>query len=98
VTVVVRLPSALREYAGGAATLEIDGDTVGAILAELDRQFPGVGRRVIDEQGQVRRHVHVYVGDERMRSMADGVGRGVEVTILPAVSGGCLPLTGGEGR
>ncbi|MGQ0743960.1 MAG: MoaD/ThiS family protein [Acidimicrobiales bacterium] len=84
----VRLPTALRQYAGGAATVEIEGATVGEVLAALDRRHPALGRRVLDEQGQVRRHVHVFVGPERMADLGDPVPGATEVTILPAVSGG----------
>ncbi len=84
----VRLPSQLRDFADGAAVVEVEGGTIGAVLAELERRFPAVGRRVLDEQGRVRRHVHVYVGDERMRAADDPVSDGTEVTVLPAVSGG----------
>ena len=86
--VKVRLPSQLRDYADGAAVVEIEGATIGEILNELQRQFPAVGRRVLDEQGHVRRHVHVYVGEDRIRGRADAVPDGAEVTVLPAVSGG----------
>ena len=86
--VLIRLPSALREYAQGAATVEVEGDTVAAVLNELAGRHPLVGRRVMDEQGHVRRHVHVYIGDERFRSLDDAISPGTELTILPAVSGG----------
>jgi molybdopterin converting factor small subunit len=88
VSVTVRLPSALRDYAEQAATVEVDGQTIGEVLADLDRRFPAVGRRVLDEQGCIRRHVHVYVGDERARALDGAVPDGVDVTILPAISGG----------
>jgi molybdopterin synthase sulfur carrier subunit len=84
----VRLPSALRSYAGGAPALDVEGETIGDVLDELDRRFPAVGRRVLDEQGRVRRHVHVYIGDKPMRGSGDLVPAGVEVSVLPAVSGG----------
>ena len=86
---VVRLPSMLRDHAGGAATVDVDGATVGEVLRALDRRFPAVGRRITDEQGAVRRHVHVYVGDERAGSLDELVPEGVEISILAAVSGGC---------
>ena len=91
----MRLPAALRAYAGGAARLEVEGSTVGDVLAALDRSWPAVGRRVLDEQGQLRRHVHVYVGEDRMASQDHPVAPGAEITILPAVSGGAV--SGGAG-
>ena len=85
---VIRLPAVLRDHAGGVATVDVEGATVGEVLSALGAQFPGVARRVMDEQGSIRRHVHVYVGEERARSLDEAVPAGVEVAILAAVSGG----------
>lgn len=87
-TVTVRLPTQLREYANGQATVELDGTTVGEILTNLGHAHPGVGRRVTDEQGRIRRHVHVYIGEDRARTTDDTVPPNAEITIMPAVSGG----------
>lgn len=86
--VSVRLPSILGDHAGGARTVELEGDTIGDVLRALDDRFPAVGRRVLDEQGGIRRHVHVYVGDERVRSLTEATPNGTEVTIMAAISGG----------
>jgi sulfur-carrier protein len=94
-TVHVRLPAQLREYADGQAALDVDLDlddaddaTVGALLRAIERRHPLLGRRITDEQGAIRRHVHVYLGDERTRDLTQPIADGVEVSILPAVSGG----------
>ncbi|HUP86663.1 MAG TPA: MoaD/ThiS family protein [Acidimicrobiales bacterium] len=88
----VRLPAQLREYAEGHATIDVEPDggplTVGAVLDFLESRYPLVGRRIRDEQGGIRRHVHVYVGEDRVRSLGDAIAEGAVVTILPAVSGG----------
>ena len=92
----VRLPAQLREYADGHAAIDVDLDedddddvaTVGALLRAIERRHPLLGRRITDEQGSIRRHVHVYLGDERTRDLAQPLDDGVEVSILPAVSGG----------
>lgn len=92
--VVVRLASALRTHAGGAACLELDVTapvTVGAVINAVAVAHPAVGRRVRDEAGTLRRHVNVFVGAENARDLhgADTVvPEGTEVTLLPAVSGG----------
>ena len=91
--VTVRLPTPLREYAGSASSIDVDaepGDSIGAVLRTLDRTFPGVGKRVLDEQGQIRRHVHVYVGDQRVKELTQPIAEGLDVTILAAVSGGAV--------
>lgn len=92
--VVVRLASALRTHAGGAACLELDVTapvTVGAVINAVAVAHPAVGRRVRDEAGTLRRHVNVFVGAENARDLHGAytvVPEGTEVTLLPAVSGG----------
>ena len=86
----VNLPGPLRPYAGDNAHIDVDKGScsVGDVLAALEAQHPGVGRRVTDEQGRIRSHVHVYVGDERAKELTDPVADGAEVSIIAAVSGG----------
>ena len=94
VTVVV--PRALRRFADGESrvelTLPVTGEaTVEAVLAALAERHPGVRDRTVDERGEVRRHVNVFVEDESIRhadGLATPVRHGTEITILPAVSGG----------
>lgn len=62
--------------------------TLAAVLDALDVAHPAVGRRVRDEAGVLRRHVNVFLGEERVRDVAAVVPSGVEVAVLPAVSGG----------
>lgn len=86
----VNLPGPLRPYADGNAHIELDSGpcSVGDVLAAIEQRHPAVGRRVTDEQGRIRSHVHVYIGDERAKELADKVDDGAEITILAAVSGG----------
>ena len=86
----VNLPGPLRPYADGNAHVQIDKGrcSVGDVLSALERQHPAIGRRVTDEQGRIRSHVHVYVGEDRAKELTDPVEDGAEVTILAAVSGG----------
>jgi sulfur-carrier protein len=94
VTVSVRLAETLRPHAGGAAHLELDLDdraTVTEVLDALDAAHPAVGRRIRDESGAVRQHVNVFVGPDNVRDL-DGLASivpvGLEVSVIPAVSGG----------
>ena len=92
--VTVALPRALRTYADGAATLDVelpDGATVTALLDALAGTHPGVSARARDETGQLREHVNVFVAGESVRArdgLATRLAAGDEVMILPAVSGG----------
>ncbi|HEX2372559.1 MAG TPA: ubiquitin-like small modifier protein 1 [Actinomycetota bacterium] len=87
----VHLPSALSGHAAGQRRVDVAGATVGKALAALGQAHPGVGQRVLDDRGVLRRHVNVYVNGESIRYL-DGVetpvGDGDELWILPAVSGG----------
>jgi molybdopterin synthase sulfur carrier subunit len=87
----VHLPAALKDHAGGNRRVAVAGPTVAVVLAALGEAHPGVGQRVLDDRGDLRRHVNVFVNGESIRYL-DGidtpVGDGDEVWILPAVSGG----------
>jgi len=98
VSVRFLLPSYLRPFAGGASRLEFDGRpaTVGAALDVLGTLHPGVRDRVLSEDGSVRPHVNVFVGDESIRysgGLATPLAEGAEISIVPAVSGGAAART-----
>lgn len=84
----VRIPTPLRSYTAGAANVTAEGATVGELLADLDRQFPGIRFRMVDEQGQVRQHMVVWLGQERCRDLDASVSGFDEVVIMQALSGG----------
>jgi molybdopterin converting factor small subunit len=89
----VILPHALTPYARGSGTLVVEERcaTVAEALAAVAARLPAVTDRVLTEQGELRRHVNVFVGDESIRFL-DGldttVADGTTITIVPAVSGG----------
>jgi sulfur-carrier protein len=84
----VRIPTPLRSYTEQQATVDIEAGDLDAVFDELDRRFPGIRFRVIDEQGRLRRHVRVFVNDEAVRDLATTVQSADEVTIMQALSGG----------
>lgn len=89
----VILPSALTPYARGSGTLLIEErcTTVAEVLASVAGRWPAVTDRVLTEQGELRRHVNVFVGEESVRylsGLATAIGDGDTITIVPAVSGG----------
>lgn len=84
----VRIPSPLRSYTGGAANVTADGATVAEVVDDLDRQFPGIGFRVVDEQGRLREHMSVWLDGERCRDLAVPVTGLDEVVLMQALSGG----------
>ena len=89
--VTVRIPTTLRPLAGGNATVQVDGATVGEVLKHLDQAHPGFSDRLLDDQGGLRRFVNVFVADEDVRflqGLDTEVGEGQVVSIIPAVAGG----------
>ena len=96
-TVVVRIPTILRSYTDGAAEVTAAEGTLREVIAGLDVAYPGLGGRILDEGGQLRRFVNAYVGEEDVR-FAQGldtpVAAGARVSFIPAVAGGAPPATG----
>ena len=90
VSLLVSIPTILRSYTGGAAEVTAEPGTLRR-SSPLDAAYPGIGGRILDESGQLRRFVNVYVGDEDVR-FADGldtqVPAGAQVSVIPAVAGG----------
>ena len=90
-SVTVRIPTQLRTLTGGAGEVNAEGGTVGDVLKALDAAHPGMGERLFDEGGKLRRFVNVFVADEDVRFM-DGLATeltdGQTVSIIPAVAGG----------
>ena len=84
----VRIPTPLRSYTGQAPTVSAEGTTVAAVLEDLDRQFPGLRFRVVDEQGRLRRHMKVFVNQDVVRDLTTVVAETDEVTLMQALSGG----------
>jgi molybdopterin synthase sulfur carrier subunit len=91
VSVAVRIPTPLRSATGGASQVSVDAATVRELIEDLDRQHPGIRDRLCDEDGQIRRFVNVFVGDEDIRflqGLETPLPDGTSVSIVPAVAGG----------
>jgi len=90
-SVSVRIPTILRTYTKGAAEVTGEGATLRDVLQKLDADYPGIGARILDESGKIRRFVNIYVGEEDVR-FADGLDtatpEGAQISIIPAVAGG----------
>jgi MoaD family protein len=91
----VRIPTILRSHTGGAKSVEGSGDTLAALLTDLDSKHPGLRSRLVTEEGGLHRFVNVYVNDEDVRflgALDAKLSDGDNVTILPAVAGGAFGL------
>ena len=90
-SVSVRIPTILRSYTGGAAEVTAEHGTLRDVIARLDGAYPGIGGRLLDDTGKLRRFVNVYVDEEDVR-FAQGldtpVPSGAKVSVIPAVAGG----------
>ena len=83
----VLIPSPLLSYTG-RSWVEADGNTLGALLLDLDRRYPGIRFRMIDEQDRMRRHVRFFVNGEATFDLGLAVRPSDEVCIVQALSGG----------
>lgn len=87
----VRIPTPLRKLTGDQEVVTVDGVTIGDILTNLDKTYPGLGERLCDEEGNVRRFVNIFVNDEDIRFLeekATPVKDADEISIVPAIAGG----------
>ena len=87
----VRIPTTLRSLTAGASEVEVDGATVGDVLKALDSAHPGFTDRLVDDDGNLRRFVNVFVADDDVRflqGLDTPVPEGETVAIIPAVAGG----------
>ena len=90
-SVKVRIPTQLRPLAGGVGEVEVQASTVGEALKALDAAHPGFSERLFDEDGELRRFVNVFLGEEDVRfleGLATAVSEGAVVSVVPAVAGG----------
>jgi len=83
----VLIPGALRSYTERGET-EASGATLAAALDDLERQYPGIRFRMIDEQDRIRRHIRVFVNGEQVRDLSQPLAAADEVIIVQALSGG----------
>lgn len=83
----VMIPSSLRSYTERGVT-EASGATLATLLVDLERQYPGIRFRMIDEQDRIRRHIRIFVNGEQARDLAQRLDAKDEVIIVQALSGG----------
>jgi molybdopterin synthase sulfur carrier subunit len=90
-SVSVRIPTILRTYTGGESEVKAEGATLAEVLDNLDSNYSGIKGRILDESGELRRFVNVYVGNDDVRfleSLATATPDGTQISVIPAVAGG----------
>ena len=89
--VTVRIPTPLRKQTQDQDSVKISGATIGAVVDNLNQQYPGLKERLCDEKGELRRFVNIYLNEQDIR-FAQGkltpVKDGDEISIIPAIAGG----------
>ncbi|MPZ45157.1 MAG: MoaD/ThiS family protein [Betaproteobacteria bacterium] len=83
----VLIPSALRSYTERAEA-RASGETLAALLTDLDQQYTGIRFRMIDEQERIRRHIRIFVNGTQVRDLGHRLAESDEVVIVQALSGG----------
>ena len=91
-SVMVRIPTPLRRMTNGKDKVEVESDNLGDLVEKLNSEFPGFKDRLVDEEGELRYFVNIYLNGEDVRFM-DGLNTstssGDEISIVPAGAGGC---------
>jgi molybdopterin synthase sulfur carrier subunit len=89
--VLVRIPTPLRAVTKGAAEVQAGGDTVADVIEDLEHQYPGLKERLVENGGEIRRFINIYVNQEDIRFLQGAkttLKAGDEVSIVPAIAGG----------
>ena len=90
--ITIRIPTPLRKFTNDQAEVAIEGATVGEVIDNLEAQHSGIKEKIADESGAIRRFVNIYVNEEDIRFLdgpASTLKDGDQVTIVPAIAGGC---------
>jgi len=86
--VKVRIPTPLRSYTHQQSVVDAQGTTMSDLLDDLDRRFPGIRFRMVDEQGRLRQHMKLWIGQDAVTDLSTPLSGSDEVTIMQALSGG----------
>ena len=89
--VTVRIPTPLRKLTNDEELVTVEAATIGDAITELQTKYPGIKERLVDDSGEVRRFVNIYVNEEDIRFLenkATPIKDGDEVSIIPAIAGG----------
>ncbi len=84
----VKVPSPLFSYTASKSVVEATGATLAEVVADLDRKFPGLRFRIVDEQDRIRQHIKLFVAGRHVTTLSAPVGANDEVMIVAALSGG----------
>ncbi len=89
--VQIRVPTPLRRFTGGADVVTAEGSSLREVLDDLERKHPGLRERLLDENGELRRFVNIYINGDDVRfldNLSSKVKDGDDISIVPAIAGG----------
>lgn len=92
-SIKVRIPTPLQKLTGGKPEVGAEGKDVRELIGDLERRFPGIGERLCDDKGNLRRFINIYVNEEDVRFLKQDktpLKDGDEVSIIPAIAGGVI--------
>jgi molybdopterin synthase sulfur carrier subunit len=84
----VFIPTQLHDYTRNKSQVDADGGNIAEVLDDLDRQFPGIRFRIVDEQDQIRQHLRIFINEEQARAVSAPVSPSDRLLIFGALSGG----------
>ncbi len=87
----VKIPTPLRKFTKDQGTVEADGETVAELIEDLEKNYPGIKKRLLDEKGEIRKFINIYADEEDIRFLqgkATKTKDKKEITIVPAIAGG----------
>ena len=86
----VKIPTPLRKFTDQKGEVQIEGSNVGEIIDNLEKSYPGIKQRLLDETGKIRKFINIYVGEEDIRFLQKEETKieGKEVAIVPSIAGG----------
>lgn len=90
-SIKVCVPTPLRSLTGNQAEVELEAGTIAELVSRLESTYPGMGKKLLDEDGAIRRYINVYVNDEDIRflqGMDTPLKDGDRISIVPAIAGG----------
>ena len=91
-SVTVHIPTPLRKLTENQAEVAVEAGTVGELVTNLESAYVGIQEKLVDDDGEIRRYVNIYVNDEDIRFLDGSDTRledGDNITIVPAIAGGC---------
>ncbi|MCS7222251.1 MAG: ubiquitin-like small modifier protein 1 [Anaerolineae bacterium] len=89
--VTVNIPTPLRRLTGGQSKVQASGTTVLSVIEDLEARFPGIRDRLLDENGELKRFINIYVNEDEIRTLQGKetpVAEGDRISIVPAMAGG----------